>query len=454
MEPLKAGYVSFNTSYVVDETIHKKLGEMSREGEEQLMDAGIELVRTDPVWGFTDRVERAIRELKAREWDFLIANILQWIDYRGVMRVLMEFRDKPLVLYSYGAFYEGDKLVTPAPGAGSTAIRYPLERWGFKFRYLYHAPGERMDVGRIVTFGRAAQAVGQLKRSKMGMIGFHDMGLYTTGFNVTTLRGKLGVELQSIDMLELKNKMDAADGATLAANIKKYTKHWEYPLGKPSDKSIEYAMRMYQATMDLIHERDLRGFSYKVVEGVSREHEHVHSIPSALIASEGIPYIDENDIGNLIAEMMLKIVSSKPVTFLEHYEHHPEWILMGVDGYVPNQFIDGNPQIVPRGDLGIAHASRMKPGEMTLACLAEDGDGYRMHIVTGEAKKAPNWVEFGCAEMDWPAVEFHPHAPVRDILNHVLSQHFAAVYGNYVRELLDICYLLDINPVVDGKAIG
>jgi L-fucose isomerase-like protein len=449
MESLKAGYVSFNTSYVVDDSIHKKLREMSESAIKQLEDAGIEIVQTDPVWGFGERVERAVKELKAEDWDFLIVNILQWIDYRGVMKVLLEFRDKPLILYSYGAFYEGDRLVTPAPGAGSTAIRYPLERWGFKFKYLFNAPGAPMDVENILKFGRAAQIKRKLSRSKVGMIGFHDMGLYTTGFNVTTLRGKIGVELQSIDLLELKNNMDAVDEKQIKENIEKYTKNWEYPLGKPSDAAFDYAMRMFQATIDLIEERELSGFSYKVVEGISRENEHVHSIPSSLIASEGYPYIDENDIGNLIAEMILKWISGKPVTFLEHYEHHPEWILMGVDGFVPNQFIAGNPRIVPRPPIGIAHASYMKTGPMTLTSLAEDDEGYRMHIVTGDAKKAPNWVEFGCAEIDWPAVEFYPHAAVKNILNNVLSQHFAAVFGYYVDELLDFCYLMDIKPVLD-----
>jgi hypothetical protein len=39
---------------------------------------------------------------------------------------------------------------------------------------------------------------------------------------------------------------------------------------------------------------------------------------------------------------------------------------------------------------------------------------------------------------------------VRSILDHVLSQHFAAVYGDYVDELLDLCRLLYISAVVDA----
>jgi hypothetical protein len=95
----------------------------------------------------------------------------------------------------------------------------------------------------------------------------------------------------------------------------------------------------------------------------------------------------------------------------------------------------------------------MKKGRMTLACLAEDDDGFRMHIVTGEAKQPPQWVEMGVPLPSWPSVRFFPDVPVRRILDHVLSQHFAAVRGDFAGELLDLCSLLGIKVVYDGRPI-
>jgi L-fucose isomerase-like protein len=140
------------------------------------------------------------------------------------------------------------------------------------------------------------------------------------------------------------------------------------------------------------------------------------------------------------------------VTFLEHYEHHPEWILLGEDGYCPRDFIEGKPQIKNISTVllgGIAHCSNMKKGRMTLACLSEVKNGYRMHLVTGEGKERPKWVEMGVPLPSWPSVTFYPDAPVDQILSHVQSQHFAAVFGEYVDELIDLCYLLDIEVVAD-----
>jgi L-fucose isomerase-like protein len=450
MEPrerIKAGYVSFGTEFYVPE----KLQAITARAEKQLADAGIDLVRTDPVVALGEE-ERAIRDLKAESWDLLIANVMNWIDPRAATRILYEFRDRPIVLYSLGGFTEGDTLISPAAGAGSTALRYPLERWNVKFKYLFNGPDMPMDVDGIVKFGRAAQVARKLRYARVGLVGWNDMGLYTTGYNPTRLRGQIGPEIESFDMLQLERKMDALDDKTVAAEVARVTENWEYPLGKPEDKVIEHAIRMYMATVEFCQEKNYSAISYKCVEGISLCMNAVHSVPSALVASAGYPYVDENDVGNLVAELMLKWLSGKQVTFLEHYEHHPEWILLGVDGFIPDQLIDGNPQIKDISTVlldGIAHCSKMQTGRLTLACLSEDDEGYRMHIVSGVGKEPPQWVEMGVPLPSWPSVKFFPDGSVRSILDHVQSQHFAAVFGDCVDELLDLCYLLDIRPILD-----
>lgn len=446
-ERIKAGYVSFGTEFYVPE----KLQAITARAEKQLADASIDLVRTDPVVALGEEV-RAIRDLKAESWDLLIANVMNWIDPRAATRILYEFRDRPTVLYSLGGFTEGDTLISPAAGAGSTALRYPLERWNVKFKYLFNGPDMPMDVDGIVKFGRAAQVARKLRYARVGLVGWNDMGLYTTGYNPTRLRGQIGPEIESFDMLQLERKMDALDDKTVAAEVTRVTENWEYPLGKPEDKVIERAVRMYMATVEFCQEKNFSAISYKCVEGISLCMNAVHNVPSALVASAGYPYVDENDVGNLVAELMLKWLSGKQVTFLEHYEHHPEWILLGVDGFIPDQLIDGHPQIKDISTVlldGIAHCSKMQTGRLTLACLSEDDEGYRMHIVSGVGKEPPQWVEMGVPLPSWPSVKFFPDGSVRSILDHVQSQHFAAVFGDHVDELLDLCYLLDIRPVLD-----
>lgn len=435
----------------------ERLREISLRAERQLSDGGLRLVRTDPVFGEGEEAERAIRELRSADWDLLVANVINWVDARSATRVLLAFRDRPVVLYSLGGFTEGETLVSPAAGAGSTALRYPLERWRFKFKYLFNAPDAPMDVSGILSFARAALAARKLRRSRLGMIGFNDMGLYTTDFSVLKLRDRLGPEVESIDMLQLSRKMESVPDETVAREIGRVTADWEYPLGKPAASTIERAVRLSLATLELCRDKGFDAFSYKCVEGVDLELGLTHAVPSALVASAGYPYIDENDICNLVAELMLHHLTGRQVMFIEHYEHHPEWILLGEDGSIPDEFIEGRPQIKEVSTAllsGIAHCSRMRTGRMTLASLAENDEGYRMHIVTGEGREPPTWVEMGVPLPSWPSVRFVPDALVRSILDHVQSQHFAAVRGDCARELLDLCYLLDIEAVYDGRPLA
>jgi len=458
MSKINTGYVSFGTVFY--EPANLKM--ISGRAEKQLTDAGLRLIRTDPVFGEGDEPERAIHELKQEEWDFLFVNIINWIDTRGVFRVLHEFRNEPMILYSFGGFTDhegrfGEKgtIISPAAGAGSTSLRFPMEQWGIKFKYLFNGPDQPMDIDSILSFAKAASVLKRLRHARLGTIGYNDMGLYSTGINPTKLRDLVGPEIESVDMLQLKRKMDLIPDTVVKAEAARVSCDWEYPLGKPDDEVVEKAVRMYLATVEICKEKKFDTFSYKCVDGIDLEMGLTHAVPSSLVADAGYPYVDENDLGNSVAQLMLKWISGKQVTFIEHYEHHPDWILLGEDGYCPSDFIEGKPQIKSISTVllkGIAHCSDMKKGRMTLACLSETKEGYRMHIVTGEGKERPKWVEMGVPLPSWPSITFYPDVPVRQVLNHVQSQHFAAVYGTYLCELIDLCKLLGIETVVDTKS--
>ena len=269
--------------------------------------------------------ERAISGAAERgEWDFLIANVLNWVEVRGVMRVLLEFRDRPIILYSFGGYTEGDTLICPAAGAGCTALRFPMERMGFRFKYLFNAPDSPMDIAGIRAFGRAARAMRFLRTARLGMIGFNDMGLFTTDFSTVRLRDKIGPEVESIDLLQIERRMQALDAAEVAEGDA--ARH-----GAPGStrwtgrrrETVERAIRLYMATVELCREKSFSAFSYKCVDGVDSNLGISHAVPSSLVATAGYPYVDENDVGNLVAELMLKHVSGQQVMFLEHYDHHP-----------------------------------------------------------------------------------------------------------------------------------
>jgi L-fucose isomerase-like protein len=448
---LTAGYVPLGSSMYE----RARLDAIAARAEAELRDSGLALVRTDPVT-MPSEVGQAVAALSAGEWDILILNVINWIDVRAAVRVALEFRDRPVVLYSYGGVSEGELLVSPAAGAGSTGLRYPLERFGVRFTYLFNAPDTPMDTAGILRTARAARAARLLREARLGMVGAHDMGLMTTPFDVTRLRGRIGPEVESVDLLQLQRAAEAVPAEAVAQQAERLASSWDEPFGRIPGDVLDRAIRLAQGTLDLCRQKGFDAFSYKSVEGVSLELETTHNLPSSLVASAGVPYIDENDILNLTAQLMLGWIADATPSFLEHYEHHPEWILLGVDGFVPDDWIAGRPRVKPvrsvsTGEpVGAAQCSRMRPGRLTLACLAEadTAAGYRMHVCTGEGLSPPDWEEMSVPG-PLPSLRFVPDGSVRSILDRVQSQHFAAVHGDHADELELLCMLLDIPVVAD-----
>jgi arabinose-5-phosphate isomerase len=87
---------------------------------------------------------------------------------------------------------------------------------GFRFKHLFNAPDSPLDVQGILCFARAARTEGLLRSARVGMIGFNDMGLFTTDFSTVKLRDKLGLEVESLDMLQLLRRMEALEAGVVA----------------------------------------------------------------------------------------------------------------------------------------------------------------------------------------------------------------------------------------------
>ena len=288
------------------------------------------------------------------------------------------------------------------------------------------------------------------------MAGAHDMGLMTTPFDVTRLRGRIGPEVESVDLLQLQRAAAEVPAAEVTDEAARLAASWDEPFGAvpPTRSSGRCASAL--GTLRDLRDKGFDAFSYKSVEGVSLELGTTHNLASSLVASAGVPYIDENDMLNLTAQLMLGWLADATPSFLEHYEHHPEWILLGVDGFVPDDWIAGRPRVKPvrsvaTGEpVGVAQCSRMRPGRHDAGVPGRGRqrrglpDAHRHGRGAGAAR-------LGGAERARAAAEraVRPRRSVRSILDRVQSQHFAAVHGDHADDLELLCRLLGVPVVAD-----
>ncbi|MDD5705443.1 MAG: hypothetical protein PHR35_05925, partial [Kiritimatiellae bacterium] len=131
---VRAGFVGFGEVNTPRELIDKRCAAAAKLLEQQ----GLELIVTAPVSDDPAGQEamRAQRELASHDFDVLVLCVAGWIPSWAVLSVIEPFKHKPMILWGLSGWQEGDRFVTTADQAGTTALRQPLTNMGYTFKYV------------------------------------------------------------------------------------------------------------------------------------------------------------------------------------------------------------------------------------------------------------------------------------------------------------------------------
>lgn len=448
MNKIKAGFVGFGEINTPRDIIERKCGEAKK----TLEGIGFSLVTTGPVSDDPEGkdVARAREELSQEDFDLLVACLAGWIPSHAVIGVIDAFRHKPMLLWGLTGWQEGDRFVTTADQAGTTALRKPMEDMGYRFKYVVDYLGKPSDVEKITDFGRAAQAAARLRGARIGLMGYRDMNLYGTLHDGVSLRAKIGPEIEVFEMLEMAQAIERLDAGDVSRMVESVGNRWVFE--KPaSNETIEKPVRLYLALAEKVRQRGYQAVSLIDVDGVKK----LMGFPTApvfmLLGEEAnVCTVPENDTMGAVTQLITKYLTGQASAYMEFYEFTETGMLIGVPDYVPSEIVDGDVVVTPTafGDLGegLLNVSKVKTGRVTLCRLTYTGDRYAMHVTTGEAKTPRKWEEAGWTPPapQLPSLEIVLDGSVEDFVPKVLSQHYIVTYGDNTNAITDLCGLLDI----------
>lgn len=103
----------------------------------------------------------------------------------------------------------------------------------------------------------------------------------------------------------------------------------------------------------------------------------------------------------------------------------------------------------PAGGASVFHIAH--PGDVTLARLSREAGQYRMHIVRGEFVRLEPAKErelVAAVQPNWPHAFTRLGCAADRFLQSFPTNHIHGVYGDYVPELLHVCAMLRIRPVL------
>ena len=363
------------------------------------------------------------------------------------------FRHKPMILLGLTGWQEGERFVTTADQAGTTALRKPMADLGYTFKYVVTYRGQELPVGAIMSYAKAAHAAAALRGARIGTMGYRDMNLYGTQHDGVSLRGRIGPEVESFEMLEMVQAMERLDPQVVARLCADVSRRWTFV--KPAQpQTIENSAKLYLAVAQKVRERGYQAVTLIDVDGVKKL---LHFAPAGafmlLHEEEQVCTVPENDILGAVTQLMVRHVTGQIGAYLEFYEFLPDGMLMGVPDYVPSEVVDGPVTVLPNafGDFGegLLNVSRVKTGRVTLARLTHSGDRYRLHLATGEARTPRPWEEAGWAPPapQLPSLEITLDEPVEGFVQQVLSQHYIISYGDNTEPLRDLCGILGVDLI-------
>lgn len=425
------------------------------EAEKRLLDAGLELTSVYPI---TDDYEekdiaKALAALEGKDFDSLVICIAGWIPTHAVVKVCERYRHLPMVLWGLCGWIEDDgRIVTTADQAGTTALRKTFADLGYKFKYVYEIIGAKPRTDRVVSFVKAASAAKALRSARVGMAGYRDMNLYGTLYDGGSLKRVIGPEIETFEMLEMKQRYDAITAEQKNEVIENVMSKWNF-LKPAKREGMEMAAGYYLAVKQLIDERGYGAISLKDVDGMKK----LLGFPPApifmLLADEaGVSTIPENDCLGNVTQLMVKELTGQCGVYLEFYEFFEDSVIAGVPDYIPAEVTEGETTVMPAafGELseGILNVSKVKTGEVTMARLCYIDGKYYMHLLTGDGKTPPKWEEAGWTQ---PA----PQLPglqifledVEKFAQNVMCQHYIITYGDNTALIKDLCDILGIGII-------
>lgn len=427
---------------------------------DNLKSKGHDIVASDKYLLTEDEAIKEAECLKKENIDIFILMVGTWTNANYGLVAIKILDNIPLLLYSFNDIGPEMtfKLGGPTFGyTGSIEIKNSLDQMGKKgeFFFVVGSPFEDKTIKKIEMICNAAAVVKKLSISKIGLIGYYTMGMYSATFDPINVKAKFGITVEHIGENILINEINNVDIKKAKDVIyKKISGCTIVDKNETNNKEIIENGKMYLAYKKLIKKYKLDAINTKCDPELSFYFGRCACLTQSLLNDDGIMTACEGDIHQTFTMMILNYLTGKSVMFLDIIGACEENNSLQFQscGYAPmslaKSFKDVKlyPQIGMKGK-GVTQSYILEPRkEVTIYRI--DGSYprglYSGHIISGSTSKCANAIK------QWPATEIILKKPNgwEHFTQNCTADHFALVFGDYAEDLLIINKLLDLENIL------
>ncbi len=392
--------------------------------------------------------QAAAEALSARPLDLLLLFQASFADSTMAM-ALANALPAPLLLWAVPEARTGGRLRLNS-FCGINLAGHSLRRAGFRFDYVYAAPGDPAALQKTLTLARAGRVARLLKETRIGRFGRNPDGFEPCTYDEDALAAMLGVQVEQRELAEVFPAARAAADAEVDPVLAELSAKVA-GLDALEQPALRKTLGSYLTLRRLAGENGYAGLAVRCWPEFFTELGCAACGAMSLLSDEGTPCSCEADVNGTVTQLILQWLSGGPAfgTDMVGFDIEADQAVLWHCGLAPLAMAD--PEFQPRGTI---HSNRklpllmefpLKPGRVTIARLTQSGTGaYRLVVGSGEMLRAP--LSFsgtsGVLRFDRPASQ------VLDIImKEGLDHHISLTYGDFMPELLALAELLGL-PVL------
>ena len=287
---------------------------------------GFEVVTSGGIARTKAQIDEQAAYIKAQGADALVAHVPCWVSPNMVCRGV-ELLGLPTILVA------NDSPSTHATvgllGAGGA-----LDQIGYhhlRIRKEWDCPDQSQFEKKLIPMVKAAAAKAAIKGSVFGMFGGRSLGIDTGTIDPMQWRKMFGVDTEHVDQSEILRRaplIDAGRVEKMTAFFSKTAKCVNFDGVKLTPEKLDYQIRCYLATKDIIAEKGLSFIALKCMPDMTVNHV-AQCLSAAFLPSpfdgEGekpvTPIACEADADAALTMMMLKTLSGGTPTWFADVSH-------------------------------------------------------------------------------------------------------------------------------------
>jgi L-fucose isomerase-like protein len=384
-------------------------------------------------------------ELLKKDIDGIVVFLGTWVECSVVMTVVRELEHLPICLWGFPMFMKNGKMESTGSYVSYAMFKGTMDRVGYNYKGVLGLPDNQSAIEEVLNFCSAAKCRKQLKRTRIGLVGYTSMSIYPGTFDHVFMRAKIGPEIEHMDSYTVINRAEKIKDEETEGVIQ-YLSDVAKIRNDVSKKDLVKVSKLYLSLKGLATELDLNAMNVKCQAEFSKEYGMVMCVPLSILAEDGVVSSCEGDMLNTVSMIILGYLSGNTVTYGDVIHHDDEGVLFSSCGFIPYSFGESGKREIRKffphpGFKGIQNSFVLKKGKVTIIRLVEDKCDYHILMLTG------NGLDTDLRQGYMPALKVKLDGKVENLVKNYAGQHFAICYGDYSKQIIDLCSLLGINVV-------